>query len=276
MLLKLDEITLIEGNHAREKINQKQVSQYAALMKDGVVFPPVIVFGEENILGDGWHRFYAHRHNKQTEIMVERKEGGAREARLYSYQANNHGLPPTPKERIANALYLLNDSEWSQWPDTRIAAHVGLGRVTVWRMRKTLGVSKKQRPDAPPKAPKETTPAAPKETVTNPPVVDTFQEPSESDIEALEDSQVQELAETITELQKEILSLRDIIAAKKWEASEIEQDDILDTVKELRTQIEILEEENRTLRISRDTHQQRCAELIRINKSLQNKVKKAA
>jgi hypothetical protein len=273
MLLKLDEITLIEGNHAREKISQKQVSQYAALMKDGVVFPPIIVFGEENILGDGWHRFYAHQHNKQTEIMVEKKEGGAREARLYSYQANNHGLPPTPKERIANATYLLTDSEWSQWPDARIAAHVGLDRSTVWRMRQTLGVSKKKRPTAPPK---ETTPAAPKDPVSNPPVVDTFQEPSESDIEALEDSQVQELAETITELQKEILSLKDIIASKRWEASEIEQEDILDTVKELRTQIEILEEENRTLRISRDTHQQRCAELIRINKSLQNKVKKAA
>jgi hypothetical protein len=271
MLLKLDEITLIEGNHAREKISQNQVSQYAALMKDGVVFPPIIVFGEENILGDGWHRFYAHRHNKQTEIMVERKEGGAREARLYSYQANNHGLPPTPKERIANATYLLTDSEWSQWPDARIAAHVGLDRSTVWRMRQTLGVSKKKRPTA---TPKET--PAPKEVVTNAPVVDTFQEPSESDIEALEGSQVQELAETITELQKEILSLRDIIASKRWEASEIEQEDILDTVKELRTQIEILEEENRTLRISRDTHQQRCAELIRINKSLQNKVKKAA
>jgi hypothetical protein len=271
MLLKLDEITLIEGNHAREKISQKQVSQYAALMKDGVVFPPIIVFGDENILGDGWHRFYAHRHNKQTEIMVEKKEGGAREARLYSYQANNHGLPPTPKERIANAQYLLDDSEWSQWSDAKIAAHVGLGRVTVWRMRKS--VSKKQIPKP---TPKEITPAAPKEVVTNAPVADTFQEPSESDIEALEDSQVQELAETITELQKEIMSLRDIIASKRWEASEIEQEDILDTVKELRTQIEILEEENRTLRISRDTHQQRCAELIRINKSLQNKVKKAA
>jgi hypothetical protein len=266
MLLKLDEITLIEGNHAREKINQKQVSQYAALMKDGVVFPPIIVFGEENILGDGWHRFYAHQHNKQTEIMVEKKEGGAREARLYSYQANNHGLPPTPKERIANAQYLLDDSEWSQWSDAKIAAHVGLNRTTVWKMRKTVVKQQSK------KIPKNT----PKDPVINPPVADTFQEPSESDIEALEDSQVQELAETITELQNEILSLRDIIASKRWEASEIEQEDILDTVKELRTQIEILEEENRTLRISRDTHQQRCAELIRINKSLQNKVKKAA
>jgi hypothetical protein len=154
MLLKLDEITLIEGNHAREKINHKQVSQYASLMKDGVIFPPVIVFGEENILGDGWHRFFAHRLNKKTEIMAEKKDGGAREARLYSYQANNHGLPPTQKERIVNAQYLLDDPEWSSWSDAKIAVHVGLGRTTVWRMRKT--VSKKQNKEIPQKTPKET------------------------------------------------------------------------------------------------------------------------
>jgi hypothetical protein len=270
MLLKLDEITLIEGNHAREKINQKQVSQYASLMKDGVIFPPVIVFGEENILGDGWHRFFAHRLNKKTEIMVEKKEGGAREARLYSYQANNHGLPPTPKERIANAQYLLDDTEWSGWSDAKIAAHVGLNRTTVWKMRKT--VVKQQRKEIPAKTPKESV----KEPVTKTPEENTFQEPSESDMTAFEDSQVQELADTITELQREILSLRDIIASKRWDATDMEQEDILDTVKELRTQIEILEEDNKTLRISRDTHQQRCAELIRINKSLQHRAKKAA
>jgi len=263
MLLKLDEITLIEGNHAREQINQKQVSQYAALMKDGIIFPPVVVFGEENILGDGWHRLSAHKLNKQTEIMAERKEGGAREARLYSYQANNHGLPPTPKERIANAAYLLADSEWSQWSDARIAAHVGLDRTTVWRMRKK-----------PTKKPTKKTPVTkevPKQPAKEAEKVDTFQEPTESDLQALEDSQVQELAETITELQNEILTLRDIIASKRWQATEIEQEDILDTVKELRAQIEILQEENRTLKISRDIHQERCAELIRINKSLQKK-----
>jgi hypothetical protein len=274
MLLKLDEITLIEGNHAREKINHKQVSQYASLMKDGVIFPPVIVFGEENILGDGWHRFFAHRLNKKTEIMAEKKDGGAREARLYSYQANNHGLPPTQKERIVNAQYLLDDPEWSSWSDAKIAVHVGLGRTTVWRMRKT--VSKKQNKEIPQKTPKESVKEPVKEFVTETPEENTFQKPSESDMAALDDSQVQELADTITELQKEILSLRDIIASKRWDATDMEQEDILDTVKELRTQIEILEEDNKTLRISRDTHQQRCAELIRINKSLQHRAKKAA
>ena len=268
MLLKLDEITLIEGNHARKEINQKQVSQYATLMKDGVIFPPIIVFGEENILGDGWHRFFAHKLNKKTEIMVEKKEGGAREARLYSYQANNHGLPPTPKERIANAAYLLGDSEWSQWPDAKIAAHVGLDRTTVWKMRKTLKASTKPTKEAPKEAIKEVPKHPVKEVDES---VDTFQEPTESDLRALEDSQVQELADTITELQNEILALKDIIAAKRWDATEIEQEDILDTVKELRAQIEILQEENRTLKISRDIHQERCAELIRINKSLQKK-----
>jgi hypothetical protein len=264
MLLKLDEITLIEGNHARLKINQKQVSHYAALMKDGAVFPPVIVFGEENILSDGWHRYYATKQNKGKEIMAERKPGGAREARLYSYEANNHGLPPTPKERIANVTAMLQDQEWSEWPDARIAKHCGVARTTVWRLRKS--VSQKQ---PAPKPTNKTTPKVTQETPKDAPAEapKTLSTP----ISEIDEDEFQEMAETVSELQKEVTMLRDIIASKRWDASEIEQEDILDTVKELRTQIEILEEENRTLRISRDTHQERCAELIRINKSLQKK-----
>jgi hypothetical protein len=266
MLLKLDEITLIEGNHARSKINQKQVSHYAALMKDGAVFPPVVVFGEENILADGWHRYYATRQNKGKEIMAERKPGGAREARLYSYEANNHGLPPTPKERIDNATFMLQDQEWSEWADAKIARHCGLDRTTVWRLRKSVAKQQISPPPKPIKSPtlKESS-ETPKETPTEAPK--TFSTP----ITEIDEAEFQEMAETVSELQKEVTMLRDIIASKRWDASEIEQEDILDTVKELRTQIEILEEENRTLRISRDTHQERCAELIRINKSLQKK-----
>ena len=260
MLLKLDEITLIEGNHARSKINQKQVSHYAALMKDGAVFPPVVVFGEENILADGWHRYYATRQNKGKEIMAERKPGGAREARLYSYEANNHGLPPTPKERIANVTFMLQDQEWSQWSDADIARHCGVSRTTVWRLRKVVSL-KQFAPKKPPKA----TPETPEETPTEAPK--TLSTP----ISEIDEDEFNDMAETVSELQKEVTMLRDIIASKRWDATEIEQEDILDTVKELRTQIEILEEENRTLRISRDTHQERCAELIRINKSLQKK-----
>lgn len=261
MLLKLDEITLIEGNRARAKIKPSQVTYYAGLMKDGTIFPPIIVFGEENILSDGWHRFYATQSLKKAEIMAERRPGGAREAQLYSFEANNHGLPPTTKERKANARVMLDDPEWSQWTDVRIAKHTGLDRTTVWRMRRTKTVAKQQIPQ---KKPPQRTPT---ETPENPP--QRPQEPSD-------DSQVQELSDTIVELQEEITALRDIVASKRWDASEIEQEDILDTVKELRKQIEILEMENQTLRGSRDMYQNRCAELIQINKGLQNKLKKVA
>ena len=265
MLLKLDEITLIEGNRARLKIYPRQVSHYAALMKDGVIFPPVIVFGEENILSDGWHRYYATKRNKGKEIMAERRPGGAREAWLYSIEANKHGLPPTPKERIANATAMIKDQEWSQWSDAEIARHCGTDRSTIWRLRKS--VSEKQIPPKATKAqtPKDSPSETPKETPTE------ASEPPSMPMTQIDEAEFEEMAETVSQLEKEVTMLRDIIASKRWDATEIEQEDILDTVKELRTQIEILEEENRTLRISRDTHQERCAELIRINKSLQKK-----
>ena len=47
-----------------------------------------------------------------------------------------------------------------------------------------------------------------------------------------------------------------------------------DTVKELREQIRLLEIDNKSLREGRDTYQNRVNELIRANKSLQNRLKK--
>jgi hypothetical protein len=200
--------------------------------------------------------------------MAERKPGGAREARLYSYEANNHGLPPTPRERIANATFMLKDEEWLEWPDAKIARHCGLDRSTVWRLRKSVAKQQISKPPKDTQAPPSKD--SPSETPTEAP------KPFSMPTTEIDEAEFQEMSETVSNLEKEVTMLRDIIASKRWDASDIEQEDILDTVKELRTQIEILEEENRTLRISRDTHQERCAELIRINKSLQKQVKKAA
>jgi hypothetical protein len=61
MKVKLSLITIDAGTQARQKINQDVVNEYAQLMADGAVFPPIIVFGEKNILADGWHRYFAHR-----------------------------------------------------------------------------------------------------------------------------------------------------------------------------------------------------------------------
>ena len=81
------------------------------------------------------------------------------------------------------------------------------------------------------------------------------------------------LATTINQLDEENKKLKDVIAANKWDATEIEQEDILETVKSLREQIRVLEIDNKSLRESRDMYQQRNVELQKVVKGLQKNMK---
>jgi hypothetical protein len=85
---------------------------------------------------------------------------------------------------------------------------------------------------------------------------------------------VSELADTISELASENDLLKDKIAIGQWDATEIEKIDIEDTIKELRENIRILKIENSSLREGRDMYQNKTAELMRVNKSLQARLKK--
>jgi len=86
-------------------------------------------------------------------------------------------------------------------------------------------------------------------------------------------SRVLELTDTIVDLDIEITRLKDIIASKKWEATEFEQDYVLFLIKELRSKIYILEIDNEALRNSRDMFMNRNAELIKTVDSLKRKLK---
>jgi len=86
------------------------------------------------------------------------------------------------------------------------------------------------------------------------------------------DHKIMELSDTIVSLDEEITVLKDIVASKKWDATEFEQDYILEVVNELRQQIKILEIDNQALRESRDMYQHRNAELIRTVNGLKKKL----
>ena len=75
-------------------------------------------------------------------------------------------------------------------------------------------------------------------------------------------------------MDEDVTRLNDIIASKRWDATEFEQDYILELVKELRDTIKILEIDNQALRDSRDMFQNRNAELIRTVNGLKRKLDK--
>lgn len=83
-----------------------------------------------------------------------------------------------------------------------------------------------------------------------------------NDISELE-SKIRELSDTLFDLSEELRKKNEIIAAKAWNASEFEQEYVLDMLKEKEVKIEILEIDNQALRDSRDMFQNRNAELLR-------------
>jgi urease gamma subunit len=273
MKIKLSFITIDAGTQARDKINQDVVNDYAQLLSEGTIFPPVVVFGEKNILADGWHRYFAHRAAGFKEIEIDSREGDVRDAIFYGFGANKQrGLQMNRYDTKSIIVRMLMDKEWSKLGDRKIAEHVGVSSTTVLRLRQAMegagqlikqatktvirdgtefeqNVRKNQNFD-------ETAPV-----VTN-----------ESHPQDLQE--IKELEDMVNDLSEENQKLKDVIAIGAWDATDIEKEDIQETVAELRERITTLERENNSLRSSRDMYMNQAAELSRINKALQSRLKK--
>ena len=271
--LLLTAIRLDGGTQARIRIDEKVYEEYAMKMKEGSVFPPIVVFKDPDDqiwLGDGFHRYHAHKINGETEIECEIKQGSQRDAKLYSWSANkNRGLQMTWEDNRKVILEMLEDPECAKWSDSEIARHVGVSKMTVGRIRKKLKGETQQ-----PKKRKY------KDTHGNEPEMNTENigktKPQTAPTPTTEpsDDKLDELVTLVTSLSEENEILKDKIAIGQWDATEIEKIDIQETVTELRSQVKALEIENKTLRESRDMYQNRNAELMRSVKALQNKLKK--
>lgn len=130
----------IDGNtQSRVAINQEVVTLYADLMRDEIVFPPVIVFsdGIRYWLADGFHRFHATSSiGDRANILADVRKGTQRDAILFSLNANvPHGLSLTNDDKRKAVMIMLNDPEWSELTDRAIARHCGCSRMTVSRLR---------------------------------------------------------------------------------------------------------------------------------------------
>jgi hypothetical protein len=83
----------------------KTVQAYAESMRDGIEFPPIDVFTDEQsgqcILADGFHRYTAHLSIKPNEpIRCLVHEGRVDDARIFACGANaKHGLRRTNEDK---------------------------------------------------------------------------------------------------------------------------------------------------------------------------------
>ena len=253
--INIKSITIDQSTQSRVQINEDVVSDYAEAMQNGATFPPVTVFfdGTEYYLADGFHRTLASERIGRASIAAEVKNGTLRDAQLFSFGANaTHGLRKTNADKRKSIMSLLDDFEWqclsiAQMAETcrvsrQLVAAVIEERESGEKVSTVQTNSKKAKP------------------VKLPTVI-------EEPVEAPVDEAVQEL---VAENQR----LSDRLAVEAMDASEDEKLAASETIAELRLQISVLEAENRTLRISRDTFQRENSELKKTVASLQRKLKK--
>jgi hypothetical protein len=94
-VLPLDALTLDEELQPRASIDRMVLEDYVQLLVDGVWFPPVVAFNDNERLwlADGFHRWHSRQVLQLNEIEVDVRRGSRRDALLYSLSANaKHGL----------------------------------------------------------------------------------------------------------------------------------------------------------------------------------------
>lgn len=152
--IPVKDIKIDGGTQMRVRINDATVDDYQNEMRDGVVFPPVLVFydGSAYWLADGFHRLLAHKlaymtpglpgepggYRKPT-IAAEVRAGTRRDAILHAVGANaSHGLKRTNDDKRRAVETLLNDEEWSKWSNHEIARKCAVDEKTVRNARERL------------------------------------------------------------------------------------------------------------------------------------------
>src|SRR3990167_4704682 len=131
------------GTQTSAGLTQETIDEYAEAMREGVEFPPVVVFHDKKAsaywLGDGFHRYHAAKAAGLKKIASEVREGTLREALLFALAANRcHGLRRTNEDKRKAVKVLLRDPEGREWSDRRIAEHCGVDHKTVTKWRGEL------------------------------------------------------------------------------------------------------------------------------------------
>lgn len=136
--IDIEAIRADERAQPRAMFDTELVSQYAEAMASGDSFPPVTLFhdGADYFLADGFHRYHAAKSLGLVELAADVREGGLRDAILFSCSANaNHGWRRTNDDKRRAVLRLLNDPEWKLWSDREIGRRCGVDGKTVAALR---------------------------------------------------------------------------------------------------------------------------------------------
>jgi hypothetical protein len=137
-MIALDQIRADTKAQPRTSLMIDTIDNYTERMAEGDEFPPLTVFFDGSVywLADGFHRYHSAVGCGLAEFACEVREGGLRDAILYSVGANAaHGLQRTNEDKRRAVMKLLNDTQWSHWSDREIARRCWVSHEFVRKLR---------------------------------------------------------------------------------------------------------------------------------------------
>lgn len=264
--MKITQLKIDLQTQSRVTINQDAVAEYADAMMDGEKFPPVTAFydGKHYYLADGYHRYFAAKKAGIDEIDCDVKNGTIRDAVLYSVGVNSaHGLRRNNEDKRKAVMTILDDVEWAGWSDITIANKCQVTSAFVGRVRKTLNLESTSRKYVNKHG---TVVSVETKNQGRPAKEEVVPEvmPIEDGIEYAADEHIQELSDANVELAEENTLLKDRLAVASFEATPAERVQLSETMEQLRATIKTQEAEIAALKSSRDTLQQKNADMIKM------------
>lgn len=141
--MKIEELIVDSRLQNRVEINIDAVNEYAESMSNGDTFPDIVVFCDsaKYYIADGFHRYHAYRKAGIEEVQVEVRPGLIRDAILFACGVNaKHGLKRTNADKRKAVMTMLNDDEWKNWSDRKIALFCGVSQTYIGGLRKELEI----------------------------------------------------------------------------------------------------------------------------------------
>ena len=255
----ISDIVIDTSLQTRSGRNQSVVQEYAAAMSTGDEFPPVVLFddGRQKYLADGFHRMAAALSIGRDRIDATVHQGSKQDALLFSLKANSkHGLQRTNDDKRHSVRLLLDDFEYADKSDREIAELCAVSHTFVSKIRSVDKTTSKQKPNLKEK----------KDNLQVKPDIEVATLPEEEEYDPTNDY--------IKEIVDENELLKDRLSIEAMEATDDEKALAAETIASLREENRILKIECQTLKLSRDTYQNKAAEAIERCNMKQHVIKK--
>ena len=141
MFIDISKIDASSRTQLRCRISEDTVDLYAEDLRNGINYPPVVLFPEDDTyyVGDGYHRIEAAKAANRSVVEAKMRPGGLKAALEYAAGANDkHGLRRTQNDKRKAIQVLLKDPEYCKKSDREIAKIVNVVHGTVGSVREEL------------------------------------------------------------------------------------------------------------------------------------------